>query len=235
MKKVEVYFLINLGAILSIFAIEGELGEYMRRQDDILLEVAKDKLESMVSVDNINSLNSDSLYKFTFNLDGEYEENSANVEATFTLNDTSVSNAQYTVSSKAIEKEGSYVAEIPLSNFDVYQDKRFDVELLIGFKPEISNLTLNNWANVFGSEQIATKIEKNISDKVRREGSFKITRKLDALLPRFRLKVKELISLFYLIKKDIQFSRDYNGKCLLRLVVCILIKILKYLFQRALI
>ncbi len=44
-KKVEVYFLINLGAILSLFAIEGELGEYMRRQDDILLEVAKDKLE----------------------------------------------------------------------------------------------------------------------------------------------------------------------------------------------
>ena len=182
MKKVEVYFLINLGAILSIFAIEGELGEYMRRQDDILLEVAKDKLESMVSVDNINSLNSDSLYKFTFSLDGEYEENSANVEATFTLNDTSVSSAQYTVLSKAIEKDGSYVAEIPLSNFDVYQDKRFDVELLIGFKPEISNLTLNNWANVFGSEQIATKIEKNISDKVRREGSFKITRKLDAFI-----------------------------------------------------
>ena len=47
MKKVEVYFLINLGAILSIFAIEGELGEYMRRQNDILLEVAKDKLESI--------------------------------------------------------------------------------------------------------------------------------------------------------------------------------------------
>ena len=182
MKKVEVYFLINLGAILSIFAIEGELGEYMRRQDDILLEVAKDKLESMVSIENINSLNSDSLYKFTFNLDGEYEDNSANVEANFTLNDTSASDVQYSVSSKAVEKEGSYVAEIPLSDFDVYQNKRFDVELIIGFKPEISNLTMNNWASVFGSEKIATKIEKNISDKVRREGSFKISRKLDAFI-----------------------------------------------------
>ena len=182
MKKVEVYFLINLGAILSIFAIEGELGEYMRRQDDILLEVAKDKLESMVSIANINSLNSDSLYKFTFNLDGEYEDNSANVEANFTLNDTSASDVQYSVSSKAVEKEGSYVAEIPLSDFDVYQNKRFDVELIIGFKPEISNLTMNNWASVFGSEKIATKIEKNISDKVRREGSFKISRKLDAFI-----------------------------------------------------
>ena len=182
MKKVEIYFLINLGAILSIFAIEGELGEYMRRQNDILLEVAKDKLESMVSVDNINSLNSDSLYKFTFNLDGEYEENSTNVEATFTLNDTSVSNMQYTVSSKAVEKEGSYVAEVPLSDFDVYQDKRFDVELLIGFKPEISDQTLSDWADIFGSEKIASKIEKNITDKVRREGSFKMARKLDAFI-----------------------------------------------------
>ena len=48
MKKVEVYFLINLGAILSLFAIEGELAKYKRKQGDILLEVAKDKLEAMV-------------------------------------------------------------------------------------------------------------------------------------------------------------------------------------------
>ena len=34
MKKVEVYFLINLGAILSLFAIEGELAVYMSRQND---------------------------------------------------------------------------------------------------------------------------------------------------------------------------------------------------------
>ena len=39
MKKVEVYFLINLGAILSLFAIEGELAVYMSRQDDILKNV----------------------------------------------------------------------------------------------------------------------------------------------------------------------------------------------------
>ena len=43
MKKVEVYFLINLGAILSLFAIEGELAKYKRKQGDILLEVAIDK------------------------------------------------------------------------------------------------------------------------------------------------------------------------------------------------
>ena len=50
MKKVEVYFLINLGAILSLFAIEGELARYMSRQDDILKNVAQDKLQDLVEV-----------------------------------------------------------------------------------------------------------------------------------------------------------------------------------------
>ena len=180
MKKVEVYFLINLGAILSLFAIEGELGEYMRRQDDILLEVAKDKLESMVTVENINSLHSDSLYKFTFDVEGEYEKNSVEVETKFTLNDTSVNDVEYDVLADAFLIDGSYVAELPLSKFDVYQDKRFDVELSIGFIPNISQQTLNNWEIIFGSMKIASTIEKNISDKVSRDGSFTMKRNLDA-------------------------------------------------------
>ena len=112
MKKVEVYFLINLGAILSLFAIEGELGEYMRRQDDILLEVAKDKLESMVTIENINSLHSDSLYKFTFDLQGEYEKNSVQVKTKFTLNDTSVNDVEYDVLADASLINGNYIAEL---------------------------------------------------------------------------------------------------------------------------
>ena len=53
MKKVEVYFLINLGAILSLFAIEGELAIYMARQDDILKNVAQDKLQTLVEINNV--------------------------------------------------------------------------------------------------------------------------------------------------------------------------------------
>ena len=55
MKKVEVYFLINLGAILSLFAIEGELAEYKNRQDDILKNVAQDKLQTLVEISNVES------------------------------------------------------------------------------------------------------------------------------------------------------------------------------------
>ena len=55
MKKVEVYFLINLGAILSLFAIEGELAIYMSRQDDILKNVAQDKLQTLVDINSIDT------------------------------------------------------------------------------------------------------------------------------------------------------------------------------------
>ena len=204
MKKVEVYFLINLGAILSLFAIEGELGEYMRRQDDILLEVAKDKLESMVTIENINSLHSDSLYKFTFDLQGEYEKNSVQVKTKFTLNDTSVNDVEYDVLADASLINGNYIAELPLSEFDVYQDKRFDVELSIGFTPNISQQTLDNWEVIFGSDKIASKIEKNISDKVSREGSFTVKRNLDA--PIIPVPMEGQKTDFFVIfdKKDIQ-------------------------------
>ena len=137
MKKVEVYFLINLGAILSLFAIEGELAKYKRKQGDILLEVAKDKLEAMVDVNNINSLNSDSLYKFTFDLEGEYDKESVDVTAEFNLNDTTALNDELNLTAKAVMKEGSYVAEIPISQFETFQNKRFDVSLDIGFLPNI--------------------------------------------------------------------------------------------------
>ena len=123
MKKVEVYFLINLGAILSLFAIEGELAKYKRKQGDILLEVAKDKLEAMVDVNNINSLNSDSLYKFTFDLEGEYDKESVDVTAEFNLNDTTALNDELNLTAKAVMKEGSYVAKYPSLNLKHFKTK----------------------------------------------------------------------------------------------------------------
>ena len=75
MKKVEVYFLINLGAILSLFAIEGELAVYMSRQDDILKNVAQDKLQDLVKVSNVESNYDDpDYYQLFFDVEGQYEK-----------------------------------------------------------------------------------------------------------------------------------------------------------------
>ena len=77
MKKVEVYFLINLGAILSLFAIEGELAIYMSRQDDILKNVAQDKLQTLVEINNVESNYEDpDHYRLFFDVEGQYEKGS---------------------------------------------------------------------------------------------------------------------------------------------------------------
>ena len=77
MKKVEVYFLINLGAILSLFAIEGELAVYMSRQNDILKNVAQDKLQDLVEISNVESNYDDpDYYRLFFDVDGQYEKGS---------------------------------------------------------------------------------------------------------------------------------------------------------------
>ena len=85
MKKVEVYFVINLGAILSLFAIEGELSVYMQRQDDILKNVAQDKLQTLVEISNVESNYEDSdYYRLFFNVEGQYEQGSIEFNPSFT-------------------------------------------------------------------------------------------------------------------------------------------------------
>ena len=85
MKKVEVYFLINLGAILSLFAIEGELSIYMQRQDDILKNVAQDKLQTLVEISNVESNYDDSdYYRLFFDVEGQYEQGSIEFNPSFT-------------------------------------------------------------------------------------------------------------------------------------------------------
>ena len=95
MKKVEVYFLINLGAILSLFAIEGELSIYMQRQKDILKSVANDKLKTLVEISNIESNYEDpDNYRLFFDLDGQYKPGTIEFEPSFT---TSVSYTHLTL------------------------------------------------------------------------------------------------------------------------------------------
>ena len=85
MKKVEVYFLINLGAILSLFAIEGELAVYMRRQDDILKNVAQDKLQTLVEINNVESNYEDpDHYRLFFDVEGQYERGKIEFIPSFT-------------------------------------------------------------------------------------------------------------------------------------------------------
>ena len=195
MKKVEVYFLINLGAILSLFAIEGELSIYMQRQDDILKNVAQDKLQTLVEISNVESNYDDpDYYRLLFDVDGQYEKGSIEFTPSFTTPIIEVSDEEVTIDeeydweldSVAIEpyleggKNNRYVAKVRLSSVqENYLNQPFNVDLGVKFIPNIDSVTYNQWSDAFGDYKVTDKLLKIINSEVSREGSFAINRSFD--------------------------------------------------------
>jgi len=195
MKKVEVYFLINLGAILSLFAIEGELAEYKNRQDDILKNVAQDKLQTLVEISNVESNYEDpDYYRLFFNVEGQYEQGSIEFNPSFTTSIVEVDGDEVKVddtydweldsvtveSYKDDGSENRYVAKVKLKSVEEnYLNQPFDVDLGVKFIPDIDSVTYNQWSEAFGDYKVTNKLLKIINKEVSREGSFTISREFD--------------------------------------------------------
>ena len=194
MKKVEVYFLINLGAILSLFAIEGELAVYMSRQDDILKSVAQDKLQDLVKVSNVESNYDDpDYYQLFFDVEGQYEKGTIEFTPSLTTAILEVEGDDVKVDEEYIaeldsvfvepysyENANRYVAKVKLSSVDEsYLNQPYDVNLGVRFVPEIDSLTYNRWTTAFGDYSVTDKLLKIIDSEVSREGSFSMYRKFD--------------------------------------------------------
>ena len=195
MKKIEVYFLINLGAILSLFAIEGELVEYKNRQDDILKNVAQDKLQTLVEISNVESNYEDpDYYRLFFSVEGQYEQGSIEFNPSFTTSIVEVNGDEVKVDetydweldSVTVESytddgsENRYVAKVKLNSVEEsYLNQPFDVDLGVKFIPDIDTVTYNQWSEAFGDYQVTDKLLKIINKEVSREGSFTINREFD--------------------------------------------------------
>ena len=195
MKKVEVYFLINLGAILSLFAIEGELSIYMQRQDDILKNVAKDKSQTLVEISNVESNYDDpDFFRLFFDVSGQYEKGSVEFVPSFVTSILEVEGEEVkvdeeyeweldSVSVEPFTDEGSdtrYVAKVRLSSVEEsYLNQPYNVELGVKFTPDIDEGTYDKWSDAFGDYKVTDKLLKIIDSEVSREGSFSISRSFD--------------------------------------------------------
>ena len=195
MKKVEVYFLINLGAILSLFAIEGELSIYMQRQDDILKNVAKDKLQTLVEISNVESNYDDpDFFRLFFDVSGQYEKGSVEFVPSFVTSILEVEGEEVkvdeeyeweldSVSVEPFIDEGSdtrYVAKVRLSSVEEsYLNQPYNVELGVKFTPDIDEGTYDKWSDAFGDYKVTDKLLKIIDSEVSREGNFSISRSFD--------------------------------------------------------
>ena len=195
MKKVEVYFLINLGAILSLFAIEGELSIYMQRQDDILKNVAQDKLQTLVEISNVESNYDDSdYYRLFFDVEGQYEQGSIEFNPSFTTSIVEVDGDSIKVDDSYVWELDSiniepytedgdlnrYVAKVKLASIEEnYLNQPFDVNLGVNFIPAIDTVTYAKWTKAFGDYTVTDKLLKIIDDEVSSKGSFEMEREFD--------------------------------------------------------
>ena len=195
MKKVEIYFLINLGSILSLFDIEGELHLYKQRQDDILKNVAKDKLETIVEISDVESNYDDpDYYRLFFNVDGQYEQGSIEFEPSFTTSIVEVDGDSIRVDDSFVweldsvlvepfkedGQDNRYVAKIDVNSVEEnYLNQPFDVNLGVKFIPDIDTLTYAKWTKAFGDYTVTDKLLDIINDEVSKKGSFEMNREFD--------------------------------------------------------
>ena len=196
MKKIEVYFLINLSAILSLFAIEGELNVYMQRQRDILKSVANDKLKTLVEISNIESNYEDpDNYRLFFDVDGQYTPGTIEFEPSFTTSIVAVEGEEVrvdeeysweldSVTVEPFTDQGNtnrYMASVSLNSVEEeYLNQPFNVDLGVKFIPEIDDNTYDVWTEAFGDDEITDKLLDIIDEEVSRDGSFSITREFDS-------------------------------------------------------
>ena len=175
MKRVEIYFIIYLATIISFFAVEGEVREYKKRQNDILLGVVKDKLGQLIDLQHSdNSVGNTVIFDFTAS--GNFNPKTFSGDVVFyrDINDENQISAPLRKKDSSGEEKEYYI-EQSLDGFGVNKERQHSVRIDMSFMPDINEETLSDWAGSFGERKIAEKVKKLIEDR----GKVELSKKLD--------------------------------------------------------
>ena len=175
MKRVEIYFIIYLATIISFFAVEGEVREYKKRQNDILLGVVKDKLGQLIDLQHSdNSVGNTVIFDFTAS--GNFNPKTFSGDVVFyrDINDENQISAPLRKKDSSGEEKEYYI-EQSLDDFGVNKERQHSVRIDMSFMPDINEETLSDWAGSFGERKIAEKVKKLIEDR----GKVELSKKLD--------------------------------------------------------
>ena len=84
MKKVDIYFVIYLSAIVSFFALEGELRTKKQQQDKTLLQVASYKLRDLINISfsDLSDYENDKI-DLKFKINGDFNKESFQSDIVF--------------------------------------------------------------------------------------------------------------------------------------------------------
>jgi len=168
-KKVEIYFVIYLSALISILAIEGELKRYKDNQKNILDKIAEEKATSIVDVNSTDNSDGETV-NLALDINGDFEFTNSEKFVLF-INDKN--DTIKTIMETEVDNELFY-AKIPKRKFN-QNNSPHDVVLNFDIIPKISKITREKWVLDYGDFHIADKLIELINNK----GKININRKID--------------------------------------------------------
>jgi len=168
MKKVDIYFVIYLSAIVSFFALEGELRTKKQQQDKTLLQVASYKLRDLINISfsDLSDYENDKI-DLKFKITGDFDKESFKSDIVFKRKSKdekdSIQILKFPL--KLTDSKDWYYYQATTDDFGNLFDKTFDVGLEVKFYPHISDKTYLSWIEDFGGTLPAKKLLKHIQDE----------------------------------------------------------------------
>lgn len=168
MKKVEIYFVIYLSAIVSFFALEGELRTKKQQQDKTLLQVASYKLRDLINISfsDLSDYENDKI-DLKFKIKGDFDKESFKSDIVFKRKSKDEKDSIQVLKFplKLDDTKDWYYYQATTDDFGNLFDKTFDVGLKVKFNPHISDKTYLSWIEDFGGTLPAKKLLKHIRDE----------------------------------------------------------------------
>lgn len=170
MKRLDIYFVIYLSAIVSFFALEGELRTKKQQQEKTLLQVASYKLRDLINISfsDLSDYENDKI-DLKFKIKGDFDKESFKSDIVFkkTANSKddkeSIKTLKFPL--KLNEAKEWYYYQATTEDFGNLFDKTFDVGLEVKFSPFVSDKTFSSWVEDFGGTLPAKKLLKHIRDE----------------------------------------------------------------------
>jgi hypothetical protein len=179
-KGVEVYFIIYLATIISFFALEGEVNNYKKRQENIILEISKDKIEQLVRIDKVVPVESEEKLTLKVKLDGFYDSKTLSGKVALEpVPSDSVKLAnkkivRYELSPSQNGERGWFQTVIPNDEFGDNKNVPYKVFAEIEVMPQFSEEVREQWIKSYKDEKV---VEKLIT-AINRVGKVKLSKEL---------------------------------------------------------
>jgi len=179
-NRIELYFVLYITTIVSFLTIEAQLKNYIKAQDDILLEVAKKEINNLVKVESNLSRDKNDSLEIVIMFNGDFEKSNFSPKITlYSDEELNPDDSLFEISSELYAIEDSFKTSIAYADFGDFLRKPLRTRLNIQFIPDISKETKEKWVEAFGSEKVVAKIENNIYKRIKEKGFFAFEKQLE--------------------------------------------------------